>query len=230
MAIDREAAKAAGYSDAEIDAFEASESKKETEAKPSEYVPNPPAPAGTIPEVSQAAGGAAASLLSAGNFIGNNLGTIAGIGGAALSAPFIKDVVTSMSKGGSAQPVAPTIQGSGKVLSTPTAGPVAPTAGGALQTLGQSAVLPAALSMPYMGAAMEQSKIRANPVAPEYINNPYAMMTRGEAPTQGAAGAMNTRSALMNQQYGGLNEEEKSILNDDRIQQAVRLKAMSKIR
>jgi hypothetical protein len=53
--------------------------------------------------------------------------------------------------------------------------------------------------LPYNMAAYEQEKIRANPSAPEYATNPYAMQYRGEAPTQAAAGAMNQRRAV--QQY-----------------------------
>ena len=51
-------------------------------------------------------------------------------------------------------------------------------------------------AVPYQMAAHEMEKIRANPHAPEYANNPYAMQIRGEAPTMGAAGAMNRRRAL----------------------------------
>jgi len=51
-------------------------------------------------------------------------------------------------------------------------------------------------AMPYQMAAHEMEKIRANPQAPEYVNNPYAMQIRGEAPTMGHAGAMNRRRAL----------------------------------
>jgi hypothetical protein len=54
------------------------------------------------------------------------------------------------------------------------------------------------LSLPYQGAAYEQAKIRQNPNAPQYANNPYAMQQRGVAPTQGAAGAMNQRAAVQN--------------------------------
>ena len=53
-----------------------------------------------------------------------------------------------------------------------------------------------AFAAPYQMAAQEQEKIRANPTAPEYANNPYAMMIRGEAKTQGQAGAINRRRAL----------------------------------
>ena len=55
-----------------------------------------------------------------------------------------------------------------------------------------------ALMLPYNMAAYEQAKIRANPTAPEYVNNPYAMQVRGQAPTQAAAGAINQRNAVAN--------------------------------
>jgi len=75
------------------------------------------------------------------------------------------------------------------------------------------------LAAPYQMAAYEQAKIRANPTAPEYATNPYAQMTRGEAATQGQAGAMNRRNALINQQYGGLTPEQQQILQQDQMRQ-----------
>jgi hypothetical protein len=60
-----------------------------------------------------------------------------------------------------------------------------------------------ALTLPYNMAAYEQAKIRANPNAPEYANNPYAMVQRGQAPTQGAAGAMNQQSAVQGMNTAG---------------------------
>lgn len=85
--------------------------------------------------------------------------------------------------------------------------------GGALV---QGAVAPESLlALPYQAAAYEQEKIRQNPNAPEYANNPYAMVQRGLAQTQGQAGAMNQRSAVAGQQYGGLTPEEQAILDQD---------------
>jgi hypothetical protein len=75
------------------------------------------------------------------------------------------------------------------------------------------------LTAPYQMAAYEQAKIRANPTAPEYATNPYAQMTRGEAATQGQAGAMNRRNALINQQYGGLTPEQQQMLQQDQMRQ-----------
>jgi len=80
-------------------------------------------------------------------------------------------------------------------------------------------------ALPYQMAGYEQEKIRANPNAPEYATNPYAQMYRGEAPTQGAAGAMNRREAIAGQQYGGLTQEEQDILEQDRINRAIRRRA-----
>lgn len=57
--------------------------------------------------------------------------------------------------------------------------------------------------LPYNMAAYEQEKIRANPNAPEYATNPYAQAYRGEYPTQGAAGAANTRAAIRNMNTAG---------------------------
>lgn len=92
------------------------------------------------------------------------------------------------------------------------------------------AVAPESLmALPYQAAAYEQEKIRQNPTAPEYATNPYAQMYRGEAPTQGAAGAMNRRNAIAGQQYGGVTPEEQSVLQQDALNRAIRLKAAQKV-
>lgn len=63
-----------------------------------------------------------------------------------------------------------------------------------------------AFLMPYQMAAEEQAKIRANPNAPEYAKNPYAMSYRSQGTanpiTQGQAGAMNAREAVANMPTG----------------------------
>lgn len=73
-------------------------------------------------------------------------------------------------------------------------------------TMGSFA-LPAALSAPYLMSAHEQAKIRANPTAPEYANNPYAMSVRSQGTqqpiTQGQAGAINQRGAVHNMSTAG---------------------------
>jgi hypothetical protein len=57
-------------------------------------------------------------------------------------------------------------------------------------------------TLPYQMAAYEQAKIRANPYAPEYATNPYAMSYRSQDTatpiTQRQAGAMNARNAVAN--------------------------------
>jgi hypothetical protein len=85
------------------------------------------------------------------------------------------------------------------------------------------------LAAPYQMAAYEQEKIRANPNAPEYATTPYAQQYRGEYATQGQAGAANRRSAVAGQQYGGLTAEERRILEQDQIDQAIRRKAAQKV-
>ena len=71
---------------------------------------------------------------------------------------------------------------------------------GAAGILGSAVTAPEnAVMLPYNMAAYEQNKIRANPTAPEYANNPFAMVQRGQAPTQGQAGAMNQRNLVRTQ-------------------------------
>jgi len=102
--------------------------------------------------------------------------------------------------------------------------------GAALKTLGAAAMAPEnVLAAPYTMAGYEMDKIRANPTAPEYEFNPYAQMTRGQFATQGQAGAANRRSAIANQQYGGLTPEQQAMLEQDRIDQAIRRKAAQKV-
>ena len=86
--------------------------------------------------------------------------------------------------------------------------------------------------MPYAMAGYEQEKIRANPTAPEYKSNPYAMAVRGEYPTQGAAGAANQRQALINMPNGPLNAQDQAVMDkykSDQLQMAIRLKAAKKV-
>ena len=89
------------------------------------------------------------------------------------------------------------------------------------------------MALPYQAAAYEQAKIRMNPNAPEYANNPFAQSLRSQATTQpmtqGQAGAMNQRSVVANQQYGGLSQEDQDRLTQDRLNMAIRLQAAKKI-
>lgn len=86
-----------------------------------------------------------------------------------------------------------------------------------------------AFTLPYNLAAYEQEKIRANPQAPGLEYNPYAQQVRGEYPTQGAAAAANRQRAIAGQQYGGVTPEERAILDQDRLNMAIRLKAAKKV-
>jgi hypothetical protein len=101
--------------------------------------------------------------------------------------------------------------------------------GSAAATAGQMAGPAQMLLTPYQMAAYEQEKIRQNPHAPEYANNPYAMHIRGHNLTQAAAGALNQRSALANQQYGGLTPQEKQALDIDRLDMVMRMQAAKRV-
>ena len=97
---------------------------------------------------------------------------------------------------------------------------IAKSIGGVGKAVGGALMAPESImTAPYTMAGYEMEKIRANPAAPEYATNPYAQMTRGEAPTQGAAGAQNRRQAIAGQQYGGLTPEQQQILQQDRLRQ-----------
>lgn len=102
--------------------------------------------------------------------------------------------------------------------------------GAALRTLGAAALAPEnILAAPYTMAGYEMDKIRQNPTAPEYEFNPFAQMTRGQYATQGQAGAANRRQAIAGQQYGGLTPEQQAMLEQDKIDQAIRRKAAQKV-
>lgn len=85
-------------------------------------------------------------------------------------------------------------------------------------------------TMPYTMAAYEQEKIRANPTAPGLEYNPYAQTVRGEAATQGRAGAANQMRAVANQPYGNVNPQERAILEQDRMmRENIRKKAYDRV-
>jgi hypothetical protein len=87
-----------------------------------------------------------------------------------------------------------------------------------------------AFLMPYNMAAYEQQKIRANPTAPGLEYNPYAQTVRGEAATQGRAGAANQMRAVANMPYGNVNPQERAILEEDRMMRNnIRKKAYEKV-
>ena len=109
------------------------------------------------------------------------------------------------------------------------------TVGGAVKGLGTAVagglMAPENLmTLPYNMAAYEQEKIRANPNAPGLEYNPYAQTVRGQAATQGQAGAANQMRAVVNQPYGNVSAQERAILDEDRMmKQAIRKRAFEKV-
>jgi hypothetical protein len=77
--------------------------------------------------------------------------------------------------------------------------------------------------------AENKQRIEANPSAQGLQYNPYAQQLRGEAPSVAAAGAMNRRSAIGGQQYGGLTQQEQSILEKDRLNMQMRVQAAKRV-
>jgi hypothetical protein len=115
----------------------------------------------------------------------------------------------------------------GKFLDTPLRAMPGVVARGAATAL---AAPESAFLMPYNMAAYEQAKIRANPNAPGLEFNPYAQTVRGEAATQGRAGAANQMRAVANMPYGNVTPQERAMLDEDaRMKQAVRKKAFDKV-
>lgn len=117
---------------------------------------------------------------------------------------------------------------------TQAVGNIARGAGNVGGALVRGAVAPeSAFLMPYQMAAYEQEKIRANPDAPEYATNPYAMSYRSQDTanpiTQRQAGAINQRNVVANMPYGNVTPEERAILDKDKLNMAVRLQAAKRI-
>lgn len=77
--------------------------------------------------------------------------------------------------------------------------------------------------------AENKQRIEANPSAPGLEYNPYAQQLRGQAPSVAAAGAMNRRSAIAGQQYGGLTQQEQAILEKDRLNMQMRVQAAKRV-
>ena len=221
-------AKAQGYTDEQIDAF--LNPKPVEQASKDAFVDRSEEATG----LAQYGVGKAAQLgaeLGGGYYVGKKLLGAAGNafrGGPAPVAPIAPATMpTAMIPEVAPMPgaPAPTTLSAGANPAFDAALARSPTPGPVLS----SAVPAAAFSAPYAMAAYEQSKIRANPNAAEYASNPYAMQQRGEYATQGAAGAANQRSAVANQQYGGLTEAEQLMLDSDRLSMAIRLKAAKKV-
>ena len=115
----------------------------------------------------------------------------------------------------------------GQALNTP----LKAMPGALMRGVGTAVAAPeSAFLMPYNMAAYEQEKIRANPSAPGLQYNPYAQTVRGEAATQGQAGAANQMRAVANMPFGNVNPQERAILEEDaRMRQNIRKKAYEKV-
>ena len=87
-----------------------------------------------------------------------------------------------------------------------------------------------AVTMPYAMAGYEQEKIRQNPNAQGLEYNPYAQTVRGEAKTQGQAGAANQMRTVANMPYGNVSPQERQMLEEDaKMRNAIRKKAFEKV-
>lgn len=85
-------------------------------------------------------------------------------------------------------------------------------------------------TLPYSLAAYEQEQIRQNPNAPGLESNPFAQTVRGEASTQGRAGAANQMRTVANMPYGNVTPAERQLLEQDAMmKQAIRKKAFEKV-
>lgn len=115
----------------------------------------------------------------------------------------------------------------GQALNTP----LKAMPGIAARSLGAAVMGPeTAFLYPYNMAAYEQEKIRQNPTAPGLEYNPYAQVVRGEASTQGRAGAANQMRTVANMPYGNVSAQERAILDEDaRMRQNIRRKAYEKV-
>ena len=115
----------------------------------------------------------------------------------------------------------------GQALNTP----LKAMPGALMRGVGTAVAAPeSAFLMPYNMAAYEQEKIRANPSAPGLQYNPYAQTVRGEAATQGQAGAANQMRTVANMPFGNVNPQERAILEEDaRMRQNIRKKAYEKV-
>jgi hypothetical protein len=225
-----EEARAQGYTEEQIQAFMAAEQRGPM-STPTQDQFTPRFEEGVGTAQYAAAEAAKYAAIGGGGYYGAKKVAEALRGPKAVPGPVAPAVAPAIEAGG--QAVKDFVQQQGRYAPT-TPAPVSGAPGQTSLAAGRAPVLgtmaaQGMLAAPYLGAAYEQARIRANPNAPEYKDNPYAMMTRGEAATQGQAGAMNTRSALSNQQYGGLTAEQQQILEQDRIRQAIRRKAAEKV-
>jgi hypothetical protein len=174
------------------------------------------------------------------------IGTTAGLGKAilnapvtALTAPITSPISTARNVAGAIErlvpqvPVQQALPAGSLVQSMPTSRAMnigeLLKAGG--RGIGSALVAPeSAFTLPYNMAAYEQAKIRQNPTAPGLEYNPYAQTVRGEAATQGQAGAANQMRTVANMPYGNVNPQQRAMLDEDaRMKNAIRKKAFQKV-
>jgi hypothetical protein len=84
---------------------------------------------------------------------------------------------------------------------------------------GSALIALAAVLAPWMMTASEREKIRRNPNAPEYKNNAYAMVLRGEAKTEAQAGEINTARARKQIGRTEIDEAVKGKLTDSELKE-----------
>lgn len=226
MAFDRAAAKAAGYSDKEIDDYIRANPDVVNEPKElsdKELVDSLPAPSTVVPEIGRGAETAAILAGGGADLAGKAIDVakyaVPGYYGYKAVAPVAQALAQRVSGaavpsvspsgvqmtgvGSPGNPIGGAAVPEGAAASEGMAARGAQVAGrAAAPGVGSMALPLAAFSAPYLMAAQEQAKIRQNPNAPGLENNPYAMVQRGEAATQGQAGAMNARKAVANMPTG----------------------------
>lgn len=144
----------------------------------------------------------------------------------------LKDLKNLIKLGSGAKTLGSTLANAAKVAGGALASGAEAAAGALARVPGGPALL---FLTPYALAAHEKEKIRQNPNAPEYKNNPYAMVLRGEAKTEEEAANKNRMKALkgdirrmeieqavnsdlddrtLMEEYGATREELKKWLSD----------------
>lgn len=198
---------------------------------PNSIPPNPAENVGTY--AAQAAAPAATNLAA------NAAQAVWNAPATALTAPITSPISTVRNVAGAVERAIPQVP---TQVPGPAGGPVVSMPGSRAMTVGElikaggrgaMGALTAPenlLTLPYNMAAYEQAKIRQNPNAPGLEYNPYAQVQRGEASTQGRAGAANQMRAVANMPYGNVTPQERAILDEDfRMKSAVRKKAFEKV-
>lgn len=90
--------------------------------------------------------------------------------------------------------------------------------GGIAGTAGTVAGIGGVMALPWLGAIAEKKKIEEDPYAENLKDNPYVMTKRGEATTQGAAGAENTRKVMKSAGRQELQDVISSKMTEEEVQ------------